>query len=331
MQTIPVFFTFDRYYIVAAKVAIYSLLKHASKEFQYELYVLHTSLNAQDCQRLDSVTKGFPARMHFVDVSAYDKDIRQLSVKGHFSKEIFYKLIVADLFPEYDRILYTDVDVVFTGDISPSYFIQPEHPFYFAGTGQAIDSDRMASYRNKFTEKEIQILRHAIAAGYMLINLKAIREAGMQKKLTEYYIANYHRLNLPEQDVIPLCCWPDLAYLPMKYVVLNSYYKIDLQHIAFFPENEEFSIGQEEATRKFIDYLNHPVQLHYVGKPKPWNSFGVSKQDVWFSYMKECGCTWEYLADLPRQYMKKWQRLSLRRFLRKMSQRLFSPNKEVQS
>ena len=52
MQTIPIFFTFDRYYVVPACVAIYSLLKNASKEYFYQLFVLHTDLNERHFSKI---------------------------------------------------------------------------------------------------------------------------------------------------------------------------------------------------------------------------------------------------------------------------------------
>ncbi len=39
METIPIFFTFDRYYVLAACVAFHSLLTNAAPEYQYQLYV----------------------------------------------------------------------------------------------------------------------------------------------------------------------------------------------------------------------------------------------------------------------------------------------------
>ena len=45
MQKIPVFFTFDANYLLAAKVAIHSMMKHASQQYWYELYVFHTTLS----------------------------------------------------------------------------------------------------------------------------------------------------------------------------------------------------------------------------------------------------------------------------------------------
>ena len=52
MQKIPVFFTFDANYLLAAKVAIHSMMKHASRQYWYELYVFHTTLSPKAQQSL---------------------------------------------------------------------------------------------------------------------------------------------------------------------------------------------------------------------------------------------------------------------------------------
>ena len=227
MKQIPIFFTFDRYYAVPAAVAFYSLLRHAAPLYQYNLYVLHTSIPQAIQKRLTRLVKRFPnADLQFVDVSHFDGqgDIGQ--GKSHFSKEIYYKLIAAEIFPQYDRILCSDVDVVFTGDISPSYFLFPDEDFYYAGVGQVLESGRMKAYADDlFSPQEKQALEQELMAGYLLFNLAAIRRDRMQEKLTDFYRRNYHRLPLPEQDCLALCCGPRVRHLPMEYVVCNTYYK----------------------------------------------------------------------------------------------------------
>ena len=320
MQTIPVFFTFDRYYVVAAEVAIHSLLKHASAQYEYRLYILHPNLTERQQRRLHTVVGRFPnATLEFINTRQLETKYPGLQDKNHFSKDIFYKLTAAELFPQYDRIICTDVDVVFTGDISPSFFLYPDKDFYFAGVGQVTESRRMDSYVGRFSPEEIQKLRHEIMAGYLLLNLKHIRAQGMQQRLTDFYLQNFHRLSLPEQDTITLCCWPALETLPMKYVVCNYYYETDLQSLQFYPECQEFAGDRTQALQHFRDTLEHPVQVHYVGPRKPWNSFtGVPRHALWFTYLKEAGAVGHYLLDLPRQQVKKLDRLSPKRFVQKM-------------
>ena len=145
MKTIPIFFTFDKNYVLAAKVAIHSLIANASKEYKYELYVLHTSLSESNCNNIKQVVNTINAEIHFINVSDYEKKIEGLKGKSHYSKEIFYKLIAADLFQQYDRIICTDVDVVFTGDISEVFFMFPNEDFIYAGVGPIVKKRKIFS------------------------------------------------------------------------------------------------------------------------------------------------------------------------------------------
>lgn len=325
MEKIPVFFTFDRNYVVAAEVAIYSMLKYASPKYEYRLYVLHTDIPEHLQEEIIRLVGKFRnASLEFIDTSSFDDDENILRSKAHFSKEIYYKLIAAEIFPQYDRIICTDVDVVFTGDISESYFMHQDKFFYFAGIGQILESDRIKNYKDKFTTEEIEILKKEIAAGYLLMNLKTIREHSMQKKLTDYYKANYHKLCLPEQDCIILCCWPYIEYLPIKFCVCNHYYKTNPDTTAFYQDNDGLPKAPEEARRLFKEALDNPVQLHYVGENKPWNSLSVIKHGVWLSLLRESGCTARFLKELPVFIQKRARKYSLKRFLSKVSSRLSS-------
>ena len=321
MKQIPIFFTFDRYYAVPAAVAFYSLLRHAAPLYQYNLYVLHTSIPQAIQKRLARLVKRFPnADLQFIDVSHFDGqgDIGQ--GKSHFSKEIYYKLIAAEIFPQYDRILCSDVDVVFTGDISPSYFLFPDEDFYYAGVGQVLENGRMKAYADDlFSPQEKQALEQEIMAGYLLFNLAVIRRDRMQGKLTDFYRRNYHRLPLPEQDCLALCCGPRVRHLPMEYVVCNTYYKpFSRGDVHFSTASRWLPEGEAERLAMFTRALARPVQVHYVGPLKPWNSLQVPKRGLWFACLREAGLTASYLRMLPAFIRQRLGRYSLRRFFTKI-------------
>ena len=94
MQKIPVFFTFDANYLLAAKVAMHSMMKHALRQYWYELYVFHTTLSPKAQQSLRNSIKEFGhTELHFIDVTQYDEKIRKFGTKAHYTKEIFTKAI----------------------------------------------------------------------------------------------------------------------------------------------------------------------------------------------------------------------------------------------
>ncbi len=317
MTQIPIFFTFDRRYVVPAAVAFHSLLRHAHPQYAYRLYVLHTDVPEADRRRLARlVERSGRATLQFIDVSAIETGGIS-DPKGHFSKEIYYKLLAPDLFPQYDRILCSDVDVAFEGDIAPSYFLYPDEPFYYAGVGQVLESGRMQTYGPDFTPEEQAVLQKEIAAGYLLLNLKEMRKQGMQRRMTDFYRANYRRLRLPEQDTMILCCHPHVRQLPLPYVVANTYYRTPPARAVFCPYSGVLPPGRRECEALYADALAHPVQLHFVGADKPWNSLWVPRAGVWWRELWQSGFAGRYVRALPSFVRQKLRRYSLKRFVGK--------------
>ena len=136
-QEIPLMFCFDNNYVIPAAVAFYSLLEHANKDYKYTMYVLHTDISYENQEKLQETIKPFSdfAELIFVDMeNKFEGLWDRIATKGHFSKEVMYKVLVASIFPKYDKIIVSDVDVVFLNDISQSYFdLDVSEDYYLAG------------------------------------------------------------------------------------------------------------------------------------------------------------------------------------------------------
>lgn len=322
MTTIPIFFTFDRYFVLAAGVAFHTLLKHASPGYHYRLYVVHTGLKPHHQRRLQRVVQQFSnASLVFKDASGYDTGWERLQNKSHFSKEIFYKLTAAEMFPEYDRILFSDVDVIFTHDIAPSYFLYPGERFYYAGARPILTNESLPGYRKDFTPEEVDAINYyEFSAGYMLINLKCMREDGMQAKLIDFFHRNLYRLRLPEQDCIALCCKPCLRFMDYKYVVCNYMYAKRPESLEFNTNNPLLA-DRRKALCLFREMLDDVVQLHYPGAEKPWNNPRVLKYDAWKQACRDASLYGYYLRLQPLFVWQRLQRYSLKRFVKKQMKR----------
>ena len=318
---IPIFFTFNKYYVLAACVAIHTLLEKASKQYRYHLYVVHTGLKEGHKKRLQKVVQSFPnAELFFKDASSYATSWETFQHKSHFSKEIFYKLTAAEMFPEYDRILFSDVDVVFKNDISESLFLYQDEKFYFAGTYSIVDHNMLPAYEKDFSLEERSIIsKYEVSAGYMLINLKMLRKNNMQQKLMDCFRQNAYRLILPEQDCIALCCAPHIRFLPYEYVVCNHYFK---QDFSVRPLRLYNPWGGENTLHTYRKMLENTIQLHYPGPNKPWNNPFVFKYKEWLKCCLNAGQFGYYLWLQPQFLLQRFKRYSLSRFIRKLKKRL---------
>ena len=135
--------------------------------------------------------------------------------------------------------------------------------------------------------------------------------------MINYYIKNYERLILPEQDCMILTCWPNVRYIPIRYLICTYLYTEDLSNFNFYKGNPELNCSHNEALICIKKAMENPIQLHYAGPNKPWNSIMVTKQREWFKAMIKTGCLLEYIYSQPMFIVQKIKRYSLRRFIRK--------------
>ena len=312
MKKIPVFFTFDDNFLVPAIVTIYSLLKNTNRQYFYKLYVVYSDLSQVTINKLAKVIIPFKdySSIEFIKVDSELFIWNNLKSKCHYSKEIYNKLIASSLFPQYDKILCSDVDVVFTGDISDSYLHYQDHEdFYIAGVNSVFKPLIIEKYVN-FSDKEKEIISKGVGAGYLLMNLKKMREEHLQEKMISFYKENLYRLIQPEQDVLNLCSTPYIEYLPYKYLICVGDYQ-DYKNKDLIKSDLFFPISTFESA------LKNPVQLHYAGFFKPWNSFFSKKQNIWFQYLFESGSLFDFLKKFPYFMYRRSKNYSLKRFFHK--------------
>lgn len=296
---IPVMHCFDNNYVIPAAVSFYSMLENANKKYHYILYVLSTDITPQNKEKLSNLVHSFDnAELQFIDMhNKFDKEWKELKNTSHLSKEVLYKLLVAEIFPQYDKIIITDVDVVFQGDISPSYFsFDPDDSVYFAGVRQTNPDktflrDYYENYKRNFSDIEFYQLK--ICGGFLVANLKKQRLDKIYEVFTAYMNNNSDRLLQAEQDVINFCCRAkEIVYLPLNYVVCSYMYDIC--------KNKEIRATDPYYTyNEICDAMDHPIQLHYATSVKPWKNPKSIKADIWFNYLSKT----EFVKDYQIKYV----------------------------
>jgi lipopolysaccharide biosynthesis glycosyltransferase len=281
---IPLLFAFDNNFIIPAAVALYSLLDNCNRNFDYRLYVLHSDITVDNQTKLRKTIELFSdfSTLEFTQIDhSFDYLWKNLGLKAHFSKEGIYKtILLSSLFPNYDKIIVSDVDVVFLGDISRSYFmIDVNDDIYLAGVkpvGKILSY--WQTYNISFTEEEIRRLSH-FCGGYLVYNLRKMRNDKMEEKFLYCFKNEGYRIRQMEQDVLNLCCYPKVGFLPLNYVACTyiwDLYKDDIDYIS------DINYSKEEL----LDAMMNPMQIHYAGTTKPWNTNNCTKSEEWFRYLK---------------------------------------------
>jgi lipopolysaccharide biosynthesis glycosyltransferase len=218
--------------------------------------------------------------MQFINMQNKFNDVWPDNPKKTFgyTKEVIYKIVASSLFPSLDRIVMTDVDVIYLGDFSASYFADLDQ-YYFAGIrpcGRIINYYN--EYKKRFSSDEISKMQ-SIGGGFLVANLKYIRETGFEKVLVEYLFQNVNRLVQLEQDVINACSFRKVKYLPLKYMVCSYMYDL-------YKREESFKNDILYTEQELRAALANPIHLHYAGGNKPWKR-ACTKDQIWKEYEKE--------------------------------------------
>lgn len=293
---IPIMFCFDNNYVVPASVAILSLLEKVNKNYIYSLFILHTDITAENQDKLQKTIEPFLefSKLKFINLENRFEDIwKKIHTKGHFSKEVMYKVLASSIFPQYEKILVSDVDVVFMNDISDSYFdLDINEDYYLAGTkiiGKMMWY--MDIYNKLFSEEEIKKLS-SFCGGYLVLNLKKLREDNMEEKFIECFQKEGYRINQMEQDILNLVCYPKIKKLKLKYVACSYMWDI-------YRTDEDKETDQNYSKEEIDDAMNNTVQLHYATSVKPWKNVECTKSEEWFKYIVKTPFLTEYLKKLP--------------------------------
>lgn len=171
---IPIFFAADNEYTPFLCVSIASLKEKASKEYNYQIYILNTGI-CNEYQMILNQYNDVDFHIHYVDVTKkLDVISERLHTRDYYSKTTYYRLFIADLFPEYDKAIYLDSDICVVDDISKFYNIEIGDNWVGAISDNAVNvTYEFVEYVDKVVGVPVP---NYFNAGILILNLKKFRE-----------------------------------------------------------------------------------------------------------------------------------------------------------
>ena len=118
-KIVTVFFACDDNFVKFTMVTVRSMLENASKDYHYNIYILNTNImDRMKKASFDIVDEYDNATLEFVDVTSYLESISdRLPIRDYYSKTTYYRLFIAEMFPQYDKAIYLDSDMIVKGEV----------------------------------------------------------------------------------------------------------------------------------------------------------------------------------------------------------------------
>lgn len=262
-ELIHIFFTIDDGYAPYLHVALISLIKNASKDRRYKIIVVYQELNEENRNNLAKLVEDYPNfEMEFKfmkqSLDMITDRIENRLRSDYFTMTIYFRIFIPDMYPEYDKAIYIDSDIIVPGDISELYDTDMHDNLIGVVTdGSVNDVPELQRY---MTESLGLKLGDYFNSGMLLMNMKELRNVHLAEHFL-YLLNKYHfDCVAPDQDYLNSMCYGKIEYLDSCWDAMPNRNK---------PE------------------IENPKIIHYNLFDKPWCYDDIQYQDYFWEYAKQ--------------------------------------------
>ena len=249
-RIIPVAFAVNDNYLKYASVTIASILHYQKEDERYFFYILHRNI----CQKHQTVLKDWiTAQGAFVEfINVREKiDSRLLYVSGYVTEETYYRILIPELLPEWEKIIYMDCDIICLSNLGDILDITEfDEDTWLAGTMASRNEGR-----NNYCMEHLGIPSDTyIFAGMLIMNVRKLNETRFREKCLDF-LKEKKWLKQHDMDLINAVGYGHIQ-------ILDQYWHTTVGAIAY-----NAGISAELLKKKDINCC----MLHYATL-KPWTT-----------------------------------------------------------
>lgn len=221
MDKINLFFAVDDNYCPFLSTTLHSIFKNANRNYDYDVYVLNTGLKEESKQKVNQQisdqSKVMNIKINFVDVTERLKEIsNKLFTRDYFSQTTYFRLFIPNMFPELNKALYLDSDIIVNGDIAELYRTDLTGNLVGAIPDMVIQNIPILI---DYVEKGLGIKAEKYYnAGILLMNLEEMRKSDFENEFIEL-LGKYKFRVAQDQDYLNTITKDRVAYVDYSWNV----------------------------------------------------------------------------------------------------------------
>ncbi len=286
-KTVNIVFTTDVNYKDYLRVALRSAIENKKEDSIYNINILCVDLSEQDC----NVYKKFnaknvkinpmPVKLEFL------KGIGEFEIeKKNITRADLFKFFMPQLFPDLDKILYIDIDVVIKGDLRELYNIDLKNK-YLGAVNKCIPFEYVKEWCNGRITRLVRYYRYN--CGVMLYNLKQWRKDNIPLQLVVAKNEDNDRELMTQNVFNQVMGQSKIVQLSPIYNTFINWDESMFNYCQFRKAFWKFSWNIKNSGELF----KKSVIIHYLGENKPWDYKENQYSDLWWNYAKKEGFKYE--------------------------------------
>ena len=219
-KVIPIFFAVDDYYIPFLAVGLQSLVEHSCEEYEYLIKILNTNISEKSKKKIKKYERE-NINIEFVDLNYYIEKVKdKLYTRDYYTKTTYFRLFLPELYPQYDKVLYLDSDIIILEDIANLYNIDIGNNLVGAIPDDIIQNGKELQ---EYAEKVVGVSTYKkyFNAGILLMNLDELRKFNFQEKFL-YLLGTTKFSVAQDQDYLNRICKGRVKYIDNAWDVMPA-------------------------------------------------------------------------------------------------------------
>ena len=210
-QDIPVFFASDKNYLPYLSVAIKSLVDNAKSNNNYKVYVLSHDLTDDDFVILKQFEKE-NIEISRVDVKEKIASIKdKLGLRDYYTVSIYFRLFIPSLFPQYDRAIYLDSDIIIKDDVAKLFDVKIGENYVAAVLDKVVRNSKDFIY---YVNNALDITEDEyFNSGVLVMNLDKFRKDDIENDFYNWVLSYNFGAVAPDQDYLNCICKGKVVYI----------------------------------------------------------------------------------------------------------------------
>lgn len=242
-STVHIALAADRRYLPFAAIAVASAAANTGRPIVF--HFLHEDLSDEELKETFSFLGAFPhasLRLHRI-TDAFFRDWPAM----RWSRAIYYRLILPDLLPDLEKIIYLDSDLLVLRDPAELF----DTPFDGAACMAVVTKVAHDHARRLGIPPE-----RYFNSGVLVFSPARWKQTGCIDRFKDCIARHADSLKYPDQDILNLVFQSEVRFLHPRWNIITSTFR-----------NEPVACYTNE---QITDALAHPGIAHFTGSHKPW-------------------------------------------------------------
>lgn len=240
----------DNNYAKYAGVVIASILANSQQDENINCYILDGGISDDNKSKFNELKTIKNCHIEFVQIDeSMFEDYKKVATHKYLSIAAYYRLRLATLLPNIDRIIYFDCDVIVNSSLKELFNVDL-HNNIIAGV-------------KDINKKMLKINPNYINSGMIVMDLNKIRQENIEQQFYDWTKEHIETIKVGDQEII------------------NEVLKNRIEIV-----NDEWNVQSSNFTNR-SSYTSNPKVIHYVAKKKPWHYGSFSyHRNYYFKYLQ---------------------------------------------